>query len=304
MTPIICFPNKLAKPGTGVIGEFTLGADGSKPAVHRADGESVDLTSMGASCSPDPGNEAASCWDEAQEGECGKRLGDSLWPSEDLGCGSAIIEEVTASGAVDSHRAISLDAAECLPLISNLSGTPLVRSTALEDLTSIGDRSLWVEGGEELISSEHILTADDSDRLDSGATAKERHQSPHAQRFSCSSFDSGFASHSEDLRRVCDSSEPGLSSRSILESDGASVKMPSGTMAEGDRSDSWLRRAGYSKSDICSDSEMHSVAQTTGTAELQKTRQSSPARKSMVPVAIFKGLFAVIFTTSDPALFS
>ncbi|CAK6976660.1 microtubule-associated protein tau isoform X2 [Scomber scombrus] len=68
------------------------------------------------------------------------------------------------------------------------------------------------------------------------------------------------------------------------------TKMPSDTATENGSGDSSLHRHSYSKPDISNDSEMRSsVAQTTSTAELQKTPpQSSPAKKSMVPVAIFK----------------
>ncbi|XP_037611116.1 microtubule-associated protein tau isoform X2 [Sebastes umbrosus] len=248
MSSLICFPNKLAKPGaTGVRNEFAFAGDGSNPAVAGA----VDF--MGASCPLDPGNELL--------GECGKRLSESLWASEDLGCGSEIRRDNGGSpernGASDSLRASSLDAAECLNEMSNLSGMSLVRSAALEDLTSIGDRSLWVNQGEELEQD--------------GAASKSKNI-PETQE-SLSHFDS----HSEDLQRNI--------SENLL------TEMPSDTAAENSSSDSSLHRADYSKPDISDDSDMRSmsVAQTTGTAELQKTPPvSSTARKSMVPVPIFK----------------
>ncbi|XP_044035961.1 microtubule-associated protein tau isoform X12 [Siniperca chuatsi] len=273
MSSLTCFPNKLAKPGSGVRSEFAFAGDGSKPAVDGDAGEGVDF--MGASCSLDPGNEAV--------GECGKRLSDSLWASEDLSCGSEIRRDVPASrgspertGAADSQRAISLDASECLTEMSNLS---LVRSMALEDLTSIGDRSLWVNQGEEL-DSEQTKDGVTADR-DSGSKniSPETQQPPHTQSLSHSGFDS----HSEDPH-------PARSSRNISEKDSLFTKMPSGTATENSSSDSSLHRASYSRPDISNDSDMRSnVVQTTGTAELQKTPpQSSPARKSLVPVAIFK----------------
>ncbi|KAL7372805.1 hypothetical protein ABVT39_022685 [Epinephelus coioides] len=67
--------------------------------------------------------------------------------------------------------------------------------------------------------------------------------------------------------------------------------MPTDTAAENSSSDSSLHRADHSKPDISNDSDMRSmsVVQTTGTAELQKTPpQSSAARKSLVPVPVFK----------------
>ncbi len=294
MSPLICFPNKLAKPGSGVHSEFAFAGDGSKPAVDGAGGEGVDF--MGASCSPDPGNEAV--------GECGKRLSDSLWASEDLSCGSEIRRDIQASrgspewtGSVDAQRAISLDASECLTEMSNLS---LVRSTGLEDLTSIGDRRSGVNQGEELVSEQDGEAADGA-AFKSCSDSGSKNITPETQRppYTQSLSHSGFDSHSEDLH-------PAHGSRIISEKDSLFTKMPSGTATENSSSDSSLHRASYSKPDISNDSDMRSnVAQTTGTAELQKTPpQSSPARKSLVPVAIFKGLFAVIFTSSEPVLFS
>lgn len=327
MSSLICFPNKLAKPGTAALSEFAFAADGSKPAVDGADGEGVDFMSMGASCSLDPENAAASGLDGTRVEECGKRLSDSLWASEDLSCRSEIRQDIPASrgspewtGTADSQRAISLDASECLTEISNLSGTSLVRSTALEDLTSIGDRSLWVAQGEELISSADMkggLTADNSETLDVAALkscsgwdsgtnkiSPERQQPLHTQSLSCSSFGSGLAYHSEDLQRACDSSHPAHSSRNVSERDSLCTQMPSDIATENIKSDSSLDRAGHSKSDTVNDSEMSTVVQTTNTTELQKTHPSPPARKSLVPIAIFKGLFAVMFTNSEPALLS
>nr|XP_043869691.1 microtubule-associated protein tau isoform X2 [Solea senegalensis] len=230
---------------------------------------------MGASCSQDPGNTAG--------GECGKRLSDSLWASEDLGCRSEITGDVQASGgspewsgAVDAQRAISLDASECLNEMSNLSGTALVRSTALEDLTSIGNKS---SQGEELVSEQinDGLTADDA------AIESDSNVTPETQHATQSPPQSWFDSPSEDLH-------PTKSSRDMSEEDSLLTKMPSDMEAESGSSDSLLHRDGYSRPDISNDSETRgSVAQTTVTTELQRTPpQSSPARKSLVPVAIFK----------------
>lgn len=282
----LIFPNILAKPGSGVLCEFAF--DGSKPAVDGGAGERVDF--MGASCSPDPGN----------EGECGKRLSDSLWASEDLSCGSEIRRDVPTSrgspewtGAADAQRAISLDAAECLTEMSNLS---LVRSMALEDLTSIGDQHLWVSEGEELVSAQTKdgVTADGA-ALKSCSDSESKNINPEKQQLlhTQSLSHSGFDSHSEDPH-------PAHISRNISEKDRLFTEMPSGTATENSSSDSSSHRASYSRPEM-TDSDMRgNVAQTTGTAELQKTPpQSSPARKSLVPVAIFKGLCAVIFTSSE-----
>ncbi|XP_035853157.1 microtubule-associated protein tau-like isoform X4 [Sander lucioperca] len=262
MSSFICFPNKLAKPSApGVRSEFAFAGDGSNPGVDGAAGAGVGVDFSGTSCSLDLGNEAV--------GECGKRLSESLWASEDLSCGAEIRrdESPERTGAVDSQRAISLDASECLAEMTNLSGMSLVRSAALEDLTSIGHRGLRVNQGEEEPVSEQ-----------DGAASKSQNiprETQHAQTLSHSD------SRSEDL----------CSSRNISEKDSLVTKMPSDTATENGSSDSASHRAGYSKPDISNDSDMRSmsVAQTAGTAELQKTPpQSSPARKSLVPVAIFK----------------
>ncbi|KAG7232354.1 hypothetical protein INR49_008943, partial [Caranx melampygus] len=241
---------QLAKPGTGVHSEFVFAGDGSKPAVDGAAGEGVDF--MGASCSEDPGNEAV--------GECGKRLGDSLWASEDLSSRSEINREVQAgrgspewTGAVDPQRAISLDASECLAEINNPS---LVRSTAVEDLTSIGERRLWADQGQE--EKKDGVSGDGAGSRDGPPEAQQTPETP--QSLSQSVFDS----RPEDL--------PASSSRNISEKESLLTQMPSDTAAENSSGDSSLHRAGYSKPDISNDSEMRSsVAQTTGTAELQKT---------------------------------
>lgn len=285
MSPLICFPNKLARPGSGVRGEFGF----AESDLHGDAGKGVDF--MGASCSLDPGSKAV--------GECGKRLSESSWVSEDLSCGAEIKRDMEASrgspewaGAADPQRAISLDASECLSEMSNLSGMSLVRSTALEDLTSIGDRNLCVPQGEELISEETNdgLTAEGAAPKplgDSGSKniTSETPRAPHTQ----SALQSSSDSHCEDL-----------SKKQRLFN-----KLPSDTAAE-NGGDSSLHTASYSKPDISNDSEMRSgVAQTTGTTELQKTPpQSTRARKSLVPVAVFKGLCAVMFTSSEPVLFS
>lgn len=279
MSSLICFPNKLAKPAPGVSSEFAFsGSDGSEPAEDGAAGEGGADSMLQASCSPDPGSEAA--------GECGKRLSDSLWASEDLGCSSEIRQDVPVSrgspewsGAADSQRAISLDASECLAELSNLS---LVRSTALEDLTSIGDRSAWVDPGEE---SQDGAAADGASG--SRKVSPDTQSAPHIQNPP--------DPHSEDVHPV--QSSRNISEEEVEEEDSLSTKMPCGMATENSSSDSSVHRASYSKPDISNDSDMRSgVAQTTGTAELQKTPPHA-ARKSMVPVPVVKGLFAVTFTS-------
>ncbi|KAI9537432.1 hypothetical protein NQZ68_025288 [Dissostichus eleginoides] len=250
MSSLISFPNKLAKPASGDCSEFVYAGDG-------ATREGID--SMGASCPMDPGNEAVE--------ECGKRLSESLWASEDLSHGSEIRRDDMASpAAVDSQRAISLDASECLSETSNLPGMSLIRSAALEDLTSIGDKELLVNQGET-----------DSSEKDEAVLTFESMPAETQQAQSLSHSDSP----SEDLN----------GSRNISDTDSLLTKMPSDTATENSSSDSWIHRAGYSKPDISNDSDIMSMsaALTTGTAELRQTPpQSSLGRKSMVPVPIFK----------------
>ncbi|KAJ4940344.1 hypothetical protein JOQ06_026651 [Pogonophryne albipinna] len=239
-----------AKPASGDCSDFVFAGDG-------ATREGID--SMGASCPIDPGNEAVE--------ECGKRLSESLWASEDLSHGSEIRRDDMASpAAVDSQRAISLDASECLCETSNLPGMSLIRSAALEDLTSIGDKELLVNQGET-----------DSSEKDEAVLTFESMPAETQQAQSLSHSDSP----SEDLN----------GSRNISDTDSLLTKMPSDTATENSSSDSWLHRAGYSKPDISNDSDIMSMsaALTTGTAELRQTPpQSSLGRKSMVPVPIFK----------------
>ncbi|KAF3853967.1 hypothetical protein F7725_014655 [Dissostichus mawsoni] len=210
-----------------------------------------------ASCPMDPGNEAVE--------ECGKRLSESLWASEDLSHGSEIRRDDMASpAAVDSQRAISLDASECLSETSNLPGMSLIRSAALEDLTSIGDKELLVNQEET-----------DSSEKDEAVLTFESMPAETQQAQSLSHSDSP----SEDLN----------GSRNISDTDSLLTKMPSDTATENSSSDSWLHRAGYSKPDISNDSDIMSMsaALTTGIAELRQTPpQSSLGRKSMTPTAI------------------
>lgn len=218
---------------------------------------------MGASCSLDPGSEEVE--------ECGKRLSESLWASEDLSCSSKLRPDEEAcrgspewAGPADSQRAVSLDASESAAVLSNQA---LVRSAALEDLTCVDDRSSWVNPSEEVIAEQPEEAAAAASTLPA-----------------CSS----------DPQSDVPQAEPGW--RKPSERDSLLTKVPSGAAAEKSSSDSSLHTASHSKTDICDDSDTPStVVQTTGTAELQKTSpRSSPSRKSLVPVPVFKGLFAVL----------
>lgn len=260
MSPLICFPNKLERPGSGVSGEFAFAGDGWQPAEDGAAGEGIDLA--GAS-----ENEAV--------GECGKRLSNSLWASEDLVLSTEMRRDELASrgspewsGTADSQRAISLDASECLAEISN---PALVRSTALEDLRAIGNRSSWPHEGEELICEETT----EGDISISCKTA-----SPETQQPPCSAH--LFEPDSEDLH-------PEDHWRNISQKGSLSNQPLSALATVNGISDS-------PKPDICDDSDTRSgVVQT---AQLQKLApQSSSARKSLVPVPVVKGLFAVTLTS-------
>lgn len=196
----------------------------------------------------DPGN--------TTDEESGKKLrSDSFWVSEDLGCTSDVRGVTEASRGSpdwsDSQRAISLDAAERL---AEPSATSLIRSTAVEDLTSIGDRKARVNPEEEQVS--------------------ERLEESLAQ--------SGFGSGSEGLHQ-------GLCRGNSSEGDCLCARLPCDPGAENSH-DSRLHRAGYSEPDTSDDSEMRPAAQATGAAQLQKPPS---ARKSLVPVAVSKGLFAL-----------
>ncbi|XP_056285153.1 microtubule-associated protein tau-like isoform X2 [Pseudoliparis swirei] len=112
--------------GSEAIGSEAAGSEaaGSEAAGSEANGN-LDLTA--ASCPPEPGSEAA-----------GTRL--SEWTSEE-----PVPSPETSEGPADPQRAVSLDAAEC----SDGGGdAALVRTDALEDLTSIGDRGLRDGPGE------------------------------------------------------------------------------------------------------------------------------------------------------------
>ncbi|KAM9837882.1 uncharacterized protein ACBR49_018505 [Aulostomus maculatus] len=207
---------QLANPASG--GQLTC--NGSEPGSD----------SMGLPSPPDPGNEAA-------VGECGKRLSDSMWASEDLSCGLEVRRDPPTSrgspewsGAVDPQRAISLDASECLNEMSNPSGMSLIRSAALEDLTSIDDRR-----GAKLVS---------------GQTGQVSEEGLHPE-------------------------SPEIFTKTPPE-------------AAPENSDSLFSSSGSSHPGVSNDSEMSS-RDPQGPVQVQNTPpQSSPARKSLVPVAIFQ----------------
>lgn len=216
---------------------------------------------MGTSCSLDPGSEEVE--------ECGKRLSEPLWASEDLSCSSRLRQDEEACGGspeqaapTDSQRAISLDASEPAAGVSNQA---LVRSTALEDLTCVDDRSSWVNPAEEAIAEQLEDTV--------------------------ASLFPAFSSEPQS-----DVLQAKLGWRKAPESKSLLAKVPSGAAAEKRSSDSPLHTVSHSKTDFCDESDRaSSVVQTTGTAELQRTSpRSSPSGKSLVPIPVPKGLCAVL----------
>ncbi|XP_024913550.1 microtubule-associated protein tau isoform X7 [Cynoglossus semilaevis] len=280
----MCFPNKVDTPSNRVHSDSMVSGEGANATVEGAAAEGGD--SVGASCSEKP--------EDTAEEECGKKLSGSLWASEDLSSRSGFREDMPAtsrgspewSGAVDTQRAISLDACECLN--GDLSGTALVRSAALEDLTSIDDRSTWV--GPE---GEELVTEQTKDGLTSDVTALVSHRDTESKIIqetqdtlqSKSLPRSKLDSPSEDL-------SPAESTVNICEEGGLVAKIPCDRVAENGSSESLSHRDVRSDTDIClSESEMRGCeAQTTVTTELQKTPplQTPPAPKSLLPVAVSK----------------
>uniref|UniRef100_A0A674N4V2 Microtubule-associated protein n=1 Tax=Takifugu rubripes TaxID=31033 RepID=A0A674N4V2_TAKRU len=225
------------KPAGGAGGE-------SEPAENGAAPEDVD--SMGASCSLDPGSEGVE--------ECGKRLNDSSWASEDLSSSSNMRQEEVASrgspewaGPADSQRAISLDASESAAEMSNQA---LVRSAALEDLTRVDDRSSWVNPAEAAAAAAASAFTGSSDSPP---------DVPHAEA-------EGKGSEGKGSER-----------------DGPPAPAPSGAAAEGGGVESPSQTGSRSQPHIRDDSGTPSAA--VQTSELQKgSPQSSLSRKSLVPV--------------------
>lgn len=241
----------------GVSAEFACAADGRQPAEDGAAGEGVDL--------------AGASENEALE-ECGKKLSAPLWASEDLARSSETQQDDAASrgspewsGAADSQRAISLDASECLAEISN---PALVRSSALEDLRAIGDKSAWGDReGEELFCEG---TAEGAVPL---SPETRTQQPPIASDLPPSDLDSADVAP--------EAPQENISQKAAVQAEGAS--------AVNGNSDS-------PKADVCRDSDWRGGGVPQG-AELQRgSPQSSPARKSLVPVPVSKGLFAVTLT--------
>lgn len=238
-------------------------ANGGFPPAEPGDAEKV-IDFAEAASSTEPGKKA--------EGDCGKRLSDSSWVSEDLSCRSEMRQEVEASrgspewpGAADSQRAISLDASERLAEMRNPPGMSLVRSAALEDLTVIEDQSLRLnqEEGAILEQIKDVQTVEGAElQPDCGnkSVSSETEESLQKQR------------RMKDL-------PPAPVTGSFSEGLRLVAKPPCDSETE-----SPSHGAGGSKPDISSALQKSSVAQSPS--------QSPAARRSLVPVAVSKGLFA------------
>lgn len=199
---------------------------------------------------------ASCCLDPGNEGveECGKRPNDSSWASEDLSSSSKMRQEEVA-GRGSPEWAGSADSQRAVSLdasesAAEVSNQALVRSAALEDLTLLDDRSSWVNPAEAA-------------------------EAAAASAFTDGSSDSPpDAPHAEAVRRKGSESDGPLAGAAA---ESSSVESPSQT---GSRS----------QPDIWDDSGTpSSVVQTAGTELQEGSPQSSPSRKSLVPV--LKGLF-------------
>lgn len=177
------------------------------------------------------------------------------------------------SGAADSQRAISLDASECLSEMSNLPGACLVRSTALEDLTSIQDKSLCVNGREVVSEkTQEVLNADGGHSQSSSDSSKNL-PSEAQQGWPPSGF------RSEDLQPTHVSEEDGLFTKQPrdAEADRSCDSSPhKDSRPQPNTSNEWMNQS----------TELH-----------RAPSQSSADRKSLVPVSVSKGLFAAVNQT-------
>ncbi|XP_034049488.1 microtubule-associated protein tau-like isoform X6 [Thalassophryne amazonica] len=164
--------------------------------------------------------------------------------------------------------------------MTNVTGALLFRSMALEDLTSIGDRDRWADQGEEVANVHTKLSTNESAALTDLKPCnglEPNNITPKTQESTESQTWSDSASQPKDSQRICDVPRPGSSETNTSE-----------TAATDNKTDFSPHGASGSNSDICNDTETSGVLQTAGTAELRKTPRISPARKSLVPIAIFK----------------
>lgn len=230
--PLMCFPNKLAAPAPS--GSISLSTD---PPHAPVSGLSSVL--MGASCCVVPG----------RDDDCGKKLTEPLWASEDLAATGQAARGGCEWSESDAKRAVSLDATESLEGITG--DASLVRTAALEDLTAI----------DQAQSSENVDTETD----DGNAKHGQRNQSLS---------DAGYFPEQIDV-------EDGSTQLHEAQCDSPSALPDNAT------ENSSADKDGYSKSDFSNDSE-------TMALQSNEAGHTSPARKSLVPVAVCKGLLEVL----------
>ncbi|XP_062331147.1 microtubule-associated protein 4 isoform X2 [Osmerus eperlanus] len=302
MSPLICFSNKLVETGAEFHSGSALTLVGAEAADNSTTEERMGFMSLAASCSLDTGKEEAinSVGVHAWESE----RSHTLWASEDMSYGSARLRDAPASRspewahAVDSQRAVSLDTSECISVTSDLPGTSLMRSMALEDLTAIGTSTSWTDG--ERISNEPV------DPGSLGACNRVTQQiipeSPDsfsAHSLLCSSLDPGtslpLAGNSAHLSDRQEPSSLFLKDNNII---GIStvLEVLEVPFTENMLKDKYLalvtsdtKRASHiSLADVDDCTKISKIIPHSEASEFQRTSQSSPARKSLVPVAIFK----------------
>jgi len=320
MSTLICFLKELAEPTASAVSLLaTATAHNSAPA-EEANGEGDGHVGS-------PGAEEEDA-ETMKMDQSSKSLTDPLWASEDLGRNASgdLPANRGSPGVPDSHRAISLDAVECL----EESNQALVRSAALEDLTSIGEkRRLWTEQGEEKEEDVSPLppwqaTAEDRDipleEDETGNWGTNEVTSEHLQDVAPADPSRGplEADPSEEPLEADPSEEPLEADRSEkpLEADPHSpylngvsdteglLETPPETVCEGGRAEKSTLDEAEVSDDGCTKSQITDDMETfrTETQNLSETPQSSPARKSMVPVPVFKGRFLLsIFTNRNAA---
>ncbi|KAK0153066.1 Microtubule-associated protein tau [Merluccius polli] len=282
--------SELAEPTVSAISPLATAAVCDLMPAEGTNGERDHIRSPGA----EEENAATMMKDES-----GKNLTDPLWASEDLGCNTAgdLLVNRGSPGAPDSQRAISLDAAECLEEPNQA----LVRSAALEDLTSIGEkRRLWADQGEEEDSPPRQPTAEGAlpeedgtgNWATNGATSEHLH-SPGTKTPLCSTCDVAPDDPSEEPLKYPSEDLEGMSEpphspylNGISDTEGL-LETPSETVCERSRTDETTLDEAEVNDGNCMKSQINSETFRT-TENLQKTPQSSPARRSMVPVPVFQ----------------
>ncbi|XP_059892696.1 microtubule-associated protein tau isoform X6 [Gadus macrocephalus] len=276
MSTLICSLKEQTEPDistTSTISELAPATESDPGPGKGANGKGDRLRSPGAE-EEDAG--------VMMKDESGRSMTDPSWPTQDPGCSAAAGDPLAhggSPGVPDSQRAISLDAAECL----EESNQALVRSAALEDLTSIGEKKrLWGDPGQE----------DDSQPRQPPA----EHQPPPEEHRAVNGASNGVTSehlHSPDPTSCevapDDPSEEPLERPSDLEGmrEAPHAAHLNGGSDEGQRADQTTGDEAEGRADVCTESQVNDVTETCRSTEnLQKS--SSPARRSMVPVPVVK----------------